>query len=218
MKSELLIVVISWLGLEMFFLFNSYNEFVHHYTIVIFDLGRNFTIAIISGLLPLYMSFRLYHLPTYITKEFASDFSLLMMNEKTYSAFSDYLKVYDINGYNYLSFYTELNVFRHKQSSGITNMIATDIHGRYLHPSSKCYIEFPESYVIKLQNSYKNCEKNKYDNGFDSLCEYAFLKLRDEYFYKFKNTPHFKKLEAELEKDETIYTRLIASSMIMNSA
>ena len=213
-----MVVVSTWLSLEMFFLFNSYNDYIHHYTVVIIDLLRNFFIAIISGLVPLYKSFTFYALPTYITKEFASDFSLLMMNEKTYTAFSDYLKTNDINGYNYLCFYTEVNVFRHKNSIGITNIIATDIHGRYLSQSSKNHIDFPEQLIVKLQQNYQNCEKNKYDKSFDALCDYAFTKLRDEYFLKFKSAKEYNKLVADLEKDETIYSRLIASSMIMNSA
>jgi hypothetical protein len=212
MKSELLIVVATWLFFELFFLFNSYRDFVHPYIAVMLDLGRNYIIATVSGLLPLYRSFSFYKLPTYTTKEFAADFSLLMINEKSYLAFCEYLKTNVKSGYNYLCFYTEVNVFKHQNTDGITNMIATDIHNRYLND-----LEFPEELIVKLQNNYKSCEKNKYDYAFDALCDYAFAKLRDEDFVKFKSSSEYKKLEVDLGKEESIYSRLISSSMIMNS-
>jgi hypothetical protein len=213
-RDELLTVGSVWLGFEVIFIFNINFMFMDPNSVVILDLLRNFITVLVSGLLPIIKSFQSLNLPICTTKECASNFNLLLITEKTYNAFYDYLKSYMPEGAKFLSFYTELNVFKHSKNTGEVNLLSTDIYEKYLDEKSDMYINFPDNLVENIHKSYLKFPKNVYTEVFDGLGEYAYNTLRDYYYPNFKMSKEFKNLENDLEKDEIIYSRLVASSMI----
>ena len=213
-STELLIVSVNWMGFELISIVNTYFNFVDVNWTIIFDLIKNFVTVLVSGLIPILKSYKSLNLPICTTKECASNFNLLLITEKTYNAFYDYLKICMPEGAKFLSFYTELNVFKHSRNSGKVTLLSTDIYEKYLDEKSDMYINFPDSLLENLNQSYQKFPKNVYTDVFDSLGEYTYNNLRDYYYPNFKMSKEFKNLENELEKDEIIYSRLVASSMI----
>jgi hypothetical protein len=217
---ELCAVGLMWLFFELFLIINlTFSRFVDQNIIIILDILRNYFTVIISGLLPVMKSFKSLNLPICTTKECAANFNLLLITEKTYDAFYDYLKSYMPEGAKFLSFWTELNVFKHskknvERKSSSTNLLSTDIYHKYLVESSPMYIDFPPQLVENIHKSYKSSCKDKYSEVFDALGEFVYNTLRDYYYPNFKMSSEYRKLEGELEKDEIIYSRLVASSMI----
>jgi hypothetical protein len=218
-SNELCTVGLVWMGFEILFMINnSYSRFLDENVIFVLDMMRNYIIIIVSGLLPVIKSFQTLNLPICTTKECAANFNLLLMTEKTYDAFYDYLKSYMPEGAKFLSFWTELNVFKHSkknnEKNSSTNLLSTDIYQKYLVETSDTYIDFPPQLIEKIHKSYKNSPKDIYSDVFDSLGEFVFNTLRDYYYPNFKMSVEYRKLEGDLEKDEIIYSRLVASSMI----
>ena len=163
--------------------------------------------------MPLIKSFKSLNIPICMTKECASNFSLLLMNEKTYNSFNEFLKKYMPDGSKFLTLYTELNVFKHNQNHD-NKILSSDIYETYLNHNSKMYIDFPPYLIDKIHIGYKTSNKNSYDSVFDSLGEYCYNILKDYYYPNFKLSNEYNTLETELEKDEIIYSRLVASCMI----
>jgi hypothetical protein len=219
-SEELSSVGFVWLIFELFFIINiCFSRFVDQNIIIILDIIRNYFTVIISGLLPVVKSFNSLNLPICTTKECAANFNLLLITEKTYDAFYDYLKSYMVEGAKFLSFWTELNVFKHLNKYNekkiiSTNLLSTDLYQKYFVESSPMYIDFPPQLIENIHLSYKSASKDKYSEVFDSLGEFVYNTLRDYYYPNFKMSNEYKKLEGELEKDEIIYSRLVASSMI----
>lgn len=219
-SDELSAIGFVWLFFELFFILNiCFSRFVDQNIIIVLDIIRNYFTVIISGLLPVMKSFKSLNLPICTTKECAANFNLLLITEKTFDAFYDYLKSYMSEGAKFLSFWTELNVFKHsnkynERKSSSTNLLSTDLYHKYLVESSPMYIDFPPQLVENIHVSYKSASKDKYSEVFDALGEYVYNTLRDYYYPNFRMSDEYKKLETELEKDEIIYSRLVASSMI----
>lgn len=213
-SDELCTIGLIWLVVEVLFLVNgTISSFLNQNIIIIIHVIRNFLTVIISGLLPVIKSFKVLNLPICTTKECASNFNLLLITEKTYDAFYTYLRDNAPAGTKLLSFWTELNVFKHSRNNEV-RLLSTDIYGKYLLETSDMYIDFPAKLVVGMHSDYTKNDKSKYSEAFDSLGEYAYNTLRDYYYPSFKVSPEFKKLEEELERDEIIYSRLVASSMI----
>ena len=118
-------------------------------------------------------------------------------------------------GAKFLSFWTELNVFKHsRNSSNANNILSTDIYEKYLRENSDMNIDFPPHLVEAVHRSYKTQYKNAYCDGFDALGDFVYNTLKDYYYPSFKMSKEYKQLEKDLEKDEIVYSRLVASSMI----
>lgn len=182
--------------------------------VIILDIFRNYLIIIVSGLLPLLKSFKSLNLPICTTKECAANFNLLLITEKTYDSFFNYLKSNMPEGAKFLSFWTELNVFKHSKNQKEVTLLSTDVYDKYLNENSEFYIDFPPYLLDNINKSYQKSTKNTYNEVFDGLGEYVYSTLRDYYYPNFKMSRDYKDLENELEKDEIIYSRLVASSMI----
>jgi hypothetical protein len=217
-SNELLTVGCFWLAFEIIFLVNgNLVKFIDQFYLILLDIVRNYITVIISGLFPIIKSFKSLNLPICTTKECAANFNLLLYTEKTYDAFFNYLKAYMPEGAKFLSFHTELNVFKYTQNQKEINTLSTDIYEKYLNENSLLYIEFPSHLVDSLHKSYQNSGKSCYSNVFDSLGEFAYNALKDYYYPNFKMSNEYKQLENELERDEVIYSRLVASSMIQSA-
>ncbi len=170
-----------------------------------------------SGIYPLRISFYENHnLPICTTKECASNFNLLLINEKTYESFMKFLNKYSKEGSKLLLLWTELNVFKHSSKNPVKelNILSTEIYDKYLKDNSENYIDVPNGIIEKIQISYKSLNNNIYHPCFDILLEYVFNNLKDIYYPNFKISEEYKNLEKDLETDEIIYSRLLASSMI----
>jgi hypothetical protein len=216
-STELITVGCFWIGFELIFVTNSsfYNN-ISPNVIIVLDIFKNYLIILVSGLFPLIKSFRSNNIPVCTTKECAANFNLLLITEKAYDAFYEYLRINMHEGMKFLSFWTEVNVFKHSKNDNKVSLLSTDIYDRYLNLNSDLYIDFPPNLIEKLNISYKNTSKTQYCDVFDDLADYAYVTLKDYYYPSFKVSPSYKTLEEELEKEEIIYSRLVASSMISN--
>jgi hypothetical protein len=214
---EIFLACSVWTAFEILFICNSaFYSLISQTIVLIFDILRNFLILLVSGVLPLTKSYKALNIPICTTKECAANFNLLLMTEKTYDAFYSYLKNNMPEGAKFLSFWTEFNVFKHStrsQKKSIT-ILPTDLYEKYLMPNSESYIDFPPYLVENIHQSYKGAPKNSYNSVFDGLGEYVFETLKDYYYTQFKMSNEYKSLEGELEKDEVVYSRLVASSMV----
>lgn len=193
------------------------KQFLGDYQFIILELIRNYCLICTSGIYPLVISFReTFNLPICTTKECASNFNLLLITEKTYDSFMKYLQKYSPNGSKLLLLWTELNVFKHscRTPNKEVSFLATEIFDKYLKENSDNYVDIPYNIIEKIQSSYKTFSKNIYHPSFDELLEYIFTTLKDIYYAYFKISEDYKILEKDLENDEIIYSRLLASSMI----
>ncbi len=217
-SNELLFIGCMWIIFETFFLINSNAvELTQQRVILMLELARNYITVIISGLIPLIKSYQVLNLPICATKECASNFNLLLYTEKTYNAFFCYLKSYMPEGAKFLSFYTELNVFKHSLNHNEINILSTDIYQKYLNENSQFYIDFPPHLLENLHSAYQSSEKTSYSGVYENLGNYVYATLKDYYYPNFKMSSEYKSLESDLEMDEAIYSRLVASSMIQSS-
>ena len=181
----------------------------------VLSMIRNYFIVFISGLVPLIKSYKNVNLPVCTTKECAGNFHLLLISEKTYNSFYNYLKDNPSEGLKMLSFWTELNVFKHSnKENGINRILATDIYNKYLHEGSDFYIDFPSNLLNNLNKSYLSTSNNLYNDVFDDLGEFVYSSLQAYDYPNFKKSQNYTILEKQLERDEIIYSRLVASSMI----
>jgi hypothetical protein len=182
---------------------------------MIINILRNSSIIIISGVFPLAKSYTKVSLPVCATKECASNFHLLMISEKAYNSFYDYLKEHSKDGLKLLSFWTELNVFKHSNRINSSNpILSTDIYEKYLNEGSELYIDFPAKLLTNINKVYLNTSKSIYNDVFDDLGDFAYTNLENYDYPNFKNSDMYKNLEKDLEREEVIYSRLVASSMI----
>lgn len=187
------------------------------YQFIIFEVLKHYSLLLFSGYFPLHISFsQNFNLPICTTKECASNFNLLLITEKTYDAFMNFLKMHSPEGSKLLLLWTELNVFKHscKNSNKEVSFLATEIYDKYLKENSEHFVDIPHNIIEKIQLSYRISNKNIYHPCFDELLEYLFSTLKDIYYPNFKISNDFKTLEKDLETDEIIYSRLLASSMI----
>jgi hypothetical protein len=152
-----------------------------------------------------------------MSKECAKNFNLLLVTEKTYDAFMRYLSQNSSGeGLRLLFLWTDLNVFKHL-SNGTKkdiNVLSSEIYDKYINENGEKYIDIPTNIIIKIENSYKKSFKDVYDPCFEELLQYVFNTLKDIYYPNFKISDKYKELEKDLETDEIIYSRLLASSMI----
>lgn len=157
-------------------------------------------------------------LPIITTKECASNFNLLLLTEKTYNSFSKFLTDFSQDGLRLLLLWTDLNVFKH--SSYMQNkkvmLLSSEIFDKYIEEYSECYIDIPADIIKKIENSYRNLNKNLYHPCFDELLEFVFDSLKDKYFPYFKDSDEYKNLQIELENESIIHSRLLGSSTISN--
>jgi hypothetical protein len=178
---------------------------------------RNYFLLIFSGLYPLYISYtKNYSLPILTSKECARNFNLLLVTEKTYDAFMKFLNENSSEGSRLLYLWTDINVFKHKSNGkkNDVNLLSSEIYDIYIKENSEKYVDIPSNIIIKIENSYRNSFKDVYDPCFEELLQYVFNTLKDIYYPNFKISDKYKELEKDLETDEIIYSRLLASSMI----
>jgi Regulator of G protein signaling domain len=216
----LTIISIIWLLFDLidYILFYYFEvKLLGEYQFIFLELLRNYFLLIISGIYPLTLSYQeKFNLPICTTKECASNFNLLLITEKTYDAFMKFLNKHSPDGSKLLLLWTELNVFKHsnKTTKKEISYLATEIYDKYLKENSENYVDIPFNIIEKIQQSYKSLSKNNYHPSFDELLEYVFNTLKDIYYPNFKISDDYKFLEKDLETDEIIYSRLLASSMI----
>jgi hypothetical protein len=160
-----------------------------------------------------------FKLPICTSRECASNFNLLLINEKTYDAFLEYLKNNFTPGLRLLLLWTDLNVFKHTslEPKKDINLLASEIYENYIKENSEKYVDFPSEIITMIENSYKNSKKNEYNACFDEVMQYVYRTLKENYFLNFKQSDSYRELEKDLESDEIIYSRLLASSMISNT-
>lgn len=175
---------------------------------------RNYLIVVVSGFIPLIKSYKAVNLPVCTTKECAGNFHLLLISEKTYNAFYSYLKDNSPEGIKMLCFWTELNVFKHSNKSNDNRILAADIYNKYLKEGSDFYIDFPSQLLNNLNKSYLKTSNSIYNDVFDDLGEFVYNSLQSYDYPNFKKSKDYIVLEKQLERDEIIYSRLVASSMI----
>ena len=212
---ELIIVGGIWLTTETIFLIDSILfKFIDFRIVFILDILRNFVIVCVSGFIPLLKSFKSMNLPICRTKECVSNFNLLLITEKCYECFYEYMLRNMPEGAKLLNLWTELNVFKYSTNKNELKILSSDIYQKYINENSENYIDFPPDVIQEINCSYKNSSKNSYNSVFDYLVDYAYTSLRDIYFKIFKTSEEYKILEKELDNDEVIYSRLVASSMI----
>ena len=216
---ELFIISIIWFFFDIanyiiFFIFKF--TILGEYQYIIFEFVRNFCMILVSGLFPLMISFNSLNLPICTTKECASNFNLLLITEKTYDSFMNFLNKCSPDGSKLLLLWTELNVFKHSSRNPYkeVSILASEIYEKYLKENSENCINIPHSIIEKIQESYRISSKNIYHPVFDELLDYVFCALKDIYYPNFRISEDYKILEKELETDEIIYSRLVASSMI----
>jgi len=215
MSLELIIVGGIWLTTETIFLLDSFLFIAIDFKIVlILDILRNFAVVFVSGFIPLLKSFKSINLPICRTKECASNFNLLLITEKCYESFYEYMLINMPEGAKLLNLWTELNVFKYSTNKNELKILSTDIYQKYLNENSEHYVDFPPDIIQEINSSYKYSSKNTYNSVFDYLVDYAYDSLRDIYYKNFKTSEEYKRLEKELDDDEVIYSRLVASSMI----
>lgn len=213
-------ISLIWLKFELtsyIFLYIFQLKILGEYQFVILELIRNYSLIIISGLFPLHISFsENLNLPICTTKECASNFNLLLITEKTYDSFMKFLNSHSQEGSKLLLLWTELNVFKHscRTPNKEVSLLATDIYDKYLKESSENFVDVPHNIIEKIEYSYRTYNKNLYHPCFDELLEYVFVTLKDIFFPNFKISDDYRILEKDLETDEIIYSRLLASSMI----
>lgn len=172
-------------------------------------------IFLFSGLIPIIKSYKRFYLPFCTTKECASNFNLLLMNEKTFNTFYFFLKDKMVEGAKLLNFWIDINLFRHnRRKNNKVQILATDIYDKYIKQNAELYIDFPSNLIEGIHKSYLKTEKSLYNDIFDDLSEFVYDTLNDYYFPAFKTSECFKKLQNVLENDEILYSRLIQSNMI----
>jgi hypothetical protein len=215
-SDELIFIGITWLGFETVFLLNNYHiKMFETEGILLLNLIKNYLIFTISGLIPIIRSYQSFYLPICTTRECASNFNLLLMNEKTFNSFYFYLRDNMAEGAKLLNFWIDINLFRHNQrKNSKVQILATDIYDKYIKENAELYIDFPSNLLEGLHKSYLRTEKSLYNDIFDDLCEYVYDTLNDYYFPAFKNSETFRNLQKELENDEILYSRLVQSKMI----
>lgn len=187
------------------------------YQFLIFEFIRNYLLLIINGIFPLYISYsKNYKLPILTTKECAGNFSLLLVTEKTYDCFMKFLNTHSSDGSRLLLLWTDLNVFKHISNNPKkeVNLLSSEIYDNYIRENCENYVDIPCDIINKIEHSYKSSNKNTYNPCFDELLEYVFNTLKEVYYPNFKISDQYKDLEKDLETDEIIYSRLLASSMI----
>lgn len=178
-------------------------------------LIKNYLIFIITGLFPIIRSYQRFYLPICTTKECASNFNLLLMNEKTFNSFYYFLRDKMAEGAKLLNFWIDINLFRHNQrKNNKVQILATDIYDKYIKQNAELFIDFPSNLVEGIHKSYLKTEKSLYNDIFDELSEFVYDTLNDYYFPAFKTSENFNKLQKDLEFDEILYSRLIQSNMI----
>ena len=183
--------------------------------ILIIDLLKNYLIFVTTGLMPIIRSYQRFYLPICTTKECASNFNLLLMNEKTFNSFYYFLRDKMSEGAKLLNFWIDINLFRHNQrKNSKVQILASDLYEKYIKQNAELYIDFPSNLVEGIHKSYLKTEKSFYNDIFDDLSEFVYDTLNEYYFPAFKNSENYKKLQKELEIDEILYSRLIQSNMI----
>ena len=179
------------------------------------NLIKNYLIFIITGVIPIIKSYQNFYLPICTTKECASNFNLLLMNEKTFNCFYFFLRDNIAEGAKLLNFWIDINLFKHNQrNNNKVQILATDIYDKYIKENAELYIDFPSNLVENVHKSYMKTDKSLYNDVFDELSEFVYDTLNDYYFPAFKNSETFRKLQKELENDEILYSRLVQSNMI----
>jgi len=95
-------------------------------------------------------------------------------------------------------------VFKHsnKTSSSDSKIIATEIYDKYLREGSDLYIDFPSRLLNNFNQSYLKTNKAIYNTAFDDLGDYVYSTLHTYDFPSFKNSPEYRELEKNLERDE----------------
>ena len=179
------------------------------------SLLKNHLIFVITGFIPIIKSYKPFYLPICTTKECASNFNFLLMNEKTFNSFYFYLLDHHPDGAKLLNFWIDINLFRFNQKINKSiQILSTDIYEKYMKEGSELYIDFPSNLIEDFQKSYLLFDKSFYTEVFDELSEFVYESLSEYYFPIFKDSESYRKLRSELENDEILYSRLVQSSMI----
>ncbi len=210
-------VSVNWIGFEVLsFINRDYIQIFSLEGILIGNILKNYVILIISGILPLLRTYRVFYLPYYTTSECLSNFNFLLINERTFNCFSSFLREVHPEGVKLLNFWIDVNVFRFNQKKGsnICPVLPTDLYEKYLKEGSELYIDFPSNLVKNLERSYLTREKDEFSEAYEDLSNYVYETLSNYYFPIFKSSDSYQSLRKELEDDEYLYGRLVQANMI----
>lgn len=181
---------------------------------------RNFLIMCVSSIWPIYKSFGKHAIHVPLTIEALRSLDLVLQNEASCEAFSNYLKTgyfelelarlsfkpqsfHQQEGYWLLEFWLECEVFKHNFTSEKAHSIIERYLGRGL-------LNLPSN----IRSSLLDASLLKNPSLFNDAQDYAFKMLSDYYFQLFQRSMPYSFLAAEITRQDIRLNRLASTSFI----